>query len=91
MKTRDEIQAAIDAVRGVQGFAADDDGAADKVLACCAGYESVLSSPDPSSPIWLLKLIPLALEIIPIIFGEGGFTIEKLQAVLSLLLNIFTP
>ena len=87
MKTRDEIQAAIDAARGTQGFAAADDGAADKVLECCAGIAAL--HPDGVAAIPIATIIALALQLLPIIFGDGGITIEKLQAVLSLILSIF--
>lgn len=87
LKTRDEVHAAINAASGIQGFAAADVSAADSVMAVCAPiaamYDGVEAIPFP-------VIIALALQILPIIFGEGGFTIEKLQAVLQLILSIFT-
>ena len=88
LKTRDEIQAEINSARGLQGFAADDGTAADAVMAACtpiAGmYAGVEAIPFP-------VIIALALQIIPIIFGEGGFTLDKLMSVLQLIASIFVP
>lgn len=92
LKTRDEIQAEINQARGVHGFAAADDDAADKVMALCAPHGGTVAAAraEGVSAVPILALITLALQILPIIFGEGGFTIEKLQAVLQLVLSIFT-
>ena len=92
LKTRDEIQSEINQARGLQGFAAANDDATDKVLALCANQGDMVAAATAEnvSAIQFLPLIALALQIIPIIFGEGGFTIEKLQAVLQLIMSIFT-
>lgn len=87
MQTRDEIQAAINAARGAQGFAAADDDAADQVLECCKGIAAL--HPDGVEAIPIATIIALAMQLLPIIFGEGGFTIEKMMAVLQMILGIF--
>jgi len=87
LKTRDEIQAEINSVLGLQGFGAADADAADKVLACCtplAGmYADFEAIPFP-------VIIALVMQILPIIFGPDGFTFDRLQAILQLIMSIFT-
>lgn len=92
LKTKDEIQAEINAVRGVHGFAAAGDDAAAQVMLMCAPHGDTVAAAraEGVSAVPIMALITLALQIIPIIFGEGGFTIEKLQAVVQLILSIFT-
>lgn len=87
MKTRDEIQADIDALRGAGGFAAADDDAADKVLQLCGNVAAVAGNDvNAFDPV---TLITLAITILPIIFG-GEFSLDKLTAVLELIKGIFS-
>lgn len=95
MKSRDEIQAAIAAARATQGFAAADD-VTDAVAACCAGADAdtvaaceAFAAGVEVAAVPFALIIQLALQLIPIIFGEGGFTVEKLTAILSLIQSIF--
>lgn len=60
----------------------------EEVVKCCEGVAGMYA--DVSAIPWPV-LIGLVTQLIPIIFGEGGFTIEKLQAVLQLILSIFVP
>lgn len=87
LKTRDEILAEINALRGTQGVAAADDDVADDVLDLCSPVATMYPGVEA---IPFTVIIALAMQLIPIIFGQGGFTIEKLQAVLQLILSIFT-
>lgn len=92
LKTKDEIQAEINKARGTQGFGAAADDAAEKVMALCTANSGVVNaavSGDGVSAVPIMALITLALQILPIIFGDGGFTLEKLQQVLTLILSIF--
>lgn len=95
MKTRDEIQAAIAAARGAQGFAGADD-VTDQVMACCEGADTYTAAACAEfaaggdvGAVPFMLIIQLALQLVPIIFGEGGFTVEKLTAILSLIQSIF--
>lgn len=88
LKSKAEIQAAVSAARGQFGEPAPQaDGMADMVQCYCAPYAAVYSSVEA---IPIQALITLALQLLPIIFGEGGFTIEKLTAILTLIQSIFT-
>lgn len=95
MKTRDEIQSAIAAARGTQGFAAADD-VTDAVMACCTGADAdtvaaceAFAATGEVGAVPFALIIQLALSLIPIIFSDGGFTVEKLTAVLQLIASIF--
>lgn len=96
MKSRDEIQAAIAAARGTQGFSAADD-VTDAVMACCTGAdadtvaacEAFARFDEVVGAAPLALIVQLALSLIPILFSEGGFTVEKMTAVLQLIASIF--
>jgi hypothetical protein len=98
MKSRDEIHVAISRARVLNGFAHSESGddAADRVMACCTGVdadtvaacEAFAVGADVGAVPFML-IIQLAMQLIPIIFGEGGFTVEKLTAILSLIQSIF--
>lgn len=87
MKTREQVQAEINALRGVHGFAAADDDAAEKVLAGCTGVAAL--HPGGVAAIPIATIIALVMQVLPIIFGPDGFTIEKFLAVLQMILGIF--
>lgn len=57
------------------------------VAICCAPYAAVYSS---VNAIPIPALITLAMQLVAIIFGGGPPTIEQLQAVLQLIMSIFT-
>lgn len=89
LKSKAEIVVALNATCGpAGGFMApsDADALADKVSLCCAPYAAVYSS---VNAIPIQAILTLALQLIQIIFGEGGFTIEKLTAILTLIQSIF--
>jgi hypothetical protein len=84
LKSRDEVQSEINAMSSLQGFASAGD-VADKVMAACApfaAHDSLEAVPFP-------MILQLVLQIIPIIFGEDGFSFEKMLAVLKLIEGIF--
>lgn len=90
LKSKAEIQTAVNAAHGALGFqtsSAVNADAADKVYLCCAPYAAVYSD---VNAIPIQAILTLALQLLPIIFGEGGFTIEKLTAILTLIQSIFT-
>lgn len=87
LKSKAEIQAAIGAARSQFGVSAPEgDDATAQVMLVCGPYAAVYGSVEA---IAIPALITLALQLIPIIFGEGGFTIDKLTAILTLIQSIF--
>lgn len=97
LKSKAEVQAAVNAAYGVQGFSAAADPT-DAVMACCAGAsaetEAAVAAYAASGEVGavpFLLIIQLALQLAPILFGPGGLTIEKVQAALQLILSIFVP
>jgi hypothetical protein len=87
LKSKAEIEAAIAAVNAAGAFAAvGTSEIADRVQLCCAPYAAVYSE---VNAIPIQAILTLALQLLPIIFGDGGFTIEKLTAILTLIQSIF--
>lgn len=88
LKSKAEIQEAVSIARSVMGFAAVDgpDDAADRVMALCHPVTQMYGN---FAAVPLMTIVMLVMQIIPIIFGEGGFTMEKFQAVLQLIMSIF--
>jgi hypothetical protein len=87
LKSKAEVQSAINKACGVAGFEAAGDGAvAEKVLECCKGVAAMHAD---VSAIPIATIVALAMQLLPIIFGQGGFTVEKLQAVLQIIVSIF--
>lgn len=88
LKSKADVGDAIKAARTATGFAAAD-GPVDPtetVMLCCAPYAAVYSD---VGAIPIQALLTLALQLIPIVFGSEGFTIEKLTAILTLIQSIF--
>lgn len=97
LRSKAEVETAISKAYGVTGFSAPAGvSCTDKVMACCNGASAetnaavaqFVSGGDVGAVPFML-ILQLAMQIIPILFGEGGFTIEKLQAVMQLILGIF--
>lgn len=88
LKSAADVELAINAICfQATGFAAvAGTSTTDEVMAACAGVAAMHASIE-AIPIG--TLIALAMQLIPIIFGEGGFTLDKLMAVLELIKSIF--
>lgn len=86
LKSKAEIQAIITPILAKQGVGAPEHAIADQVHLCCAPYAAVYSE---VNAIPIQAILTLALQLLPIIFGGGGFTIEKLTAILTLIQSIF--
>lgn len=89
LKSKAEIGEAIGvacATVGMSGVSGPVDPT-EMVAVCCAPYAAVYSS---VNAIPIPALITLAMQLVAIIFGGGPPTIEQLQAVLQLIMSIFT-
>lgn len=86
LKSRDDILEIINNARGTQGFAAADDSVADQVMAICGSVNIVCGTPEAFSPA---IIIALAVQLLPLIFGDGSFTIDKLISVLNIIKDVF--
>jgi hypothetical protein len=86
LKSREDIIAVIDNARSTQGFASADDDVADKVMAICGSVNIVCGTPEAFSPA---IIIALAVQLLPLIFGDGSFTIDKLISVLNIIKDVF--
>lgn len=86
LKSKADVEAAINQAYSVSGFAAAADAPTDAVMTCCAGVAAMHAD---FGAIPIATIIALAMQLLPILFGEEGFTLEKLQAVLTLIASIF--
>lgn len=91
LKSDADIAQAVGSALTTAGFAAPAAGSdtVDKVKACCAPVEAAFAGVADVGAIPFNVLWPLVLQLIPILFGEGGITWEKIEAVLNVLKQIF--
>ena len=83
LKSRDDVQAAVNAARG-EGFAAAGD-VTDEVVAACGPLEGFASF----EAIPFFTLLEIAFQVAQIIFGgDGAITIDKIKAVVEMLKTI---
>jgi hypothetical protein len=87
LKSKAEIgEAIVAACKAANCGVAAGPGPIETVALVCGPYAAVYSG---VNAIPIAALITLALQLIPIIFGDGGFTIEKLTAILTFIQSIF--
>lgn len=87
LRSNAEIESAVNRALATTGFSAVAGAVTtDEVKKCCAG---VAGMHDSLEAIPISTIIALAMQLLPILFGEGGFTLEKLQAILQLISEIF--
>lgn len=96
LKDKAEIQSLVNDARGAQGFAAADDDAAELIHACCSGVsaETAAAIEDfcaglPMAAAPFLLIVQVVLQILPLVFGPDGITLEKFQAILAMISQLF--
>lgn len=96
LKSKAEVETAINQLFKSTGFAAVAGvDSTTEVMSMCAPHAASVAAYHEAmaaggvSAIQFLPIIMLALQILPIIFGPDGFTPEKFQQIIQLILSVF--